>query len=224
MISSAYAFLAALKENNNRSWFLKHATEYEEARKSVSVLFDRIIGEMRKSDLIETPGGVQSMRRIYRDLRFSRDQSPYKIYFAGRIKRATPDRRGGYYYHLQPGNTYLTGGFLGPQKDDLKRIRDEIAGGFDEFHKIIDEPGFVRTFGSLEGDKLKKAPRGYSPDLPGIEYIKMKQFYVRKFFTDKQCVSRGFPDKVVNAYRKMRPFFDYMSWVLTTDSNGAPLL
>ncbi len=219
---SILVFLNNLKEHNNRTWFLNNKGHYEKARMETGAFMDHIIAEMIHYDHLETSSGIKSMQRIYRDLRFSADKSPYKTYFAGRLKRAPPFLRGGYYYRFQPGNSYIAGGFYGPVAEDLKRIRDEFASDFVSIDKLTSDRLFRRTFGELQGDKLKSAPRGYSTDLEGIEFIKMKQFILRRKFTDNEIASPSFSKKVIDTYIKMRPFFDYMSWVLTTDNNGEP--
>ena len=119
---SVFTFLTNLKVHNNREWFLKNRPEYDDVRKALAKFIDLIINEMNHFDSIETQNGNKSLQRIYRDLRFSSDKTPYKTYFAGRLKRATRQRRGGYYFHFEPGKSYLAGGFYGPEAEDLKRI------------------------------------------------------------------------------------------------------
>ena len=158
---SVLEFLREIKIHNNRDWYQKHKTTYESAKKSVEEFIDEVILEMNQYDFIETPSGRKSLRRIYRDLRFASDKSPYKTYFAGRLQRATVKRRGGYYFHFEAGNSYLAGGFYGPVAEDLRRIRSEIESDPDNFTKIISTKSFRNTFGTIQGEKLKSAPRGF---------------------------------------------------------------
>lgn len=165
------------------------------------------------------------MFRIYRDVRFSKDKSPYKTHWSGSFKRASKYRRGGYYFHIEPGNqSFIAGGFWAPNKEDLARIREEIAQAPDEFREIIETKTFVDTFGSLQGEQLKSAPKGYDKDHPAIDLLRYKQFIVVKPFSDEEVLRSDFVEVVNAVFQKMRPFFDYMSEVLTTDANGEPIV
>ena len=164
------------------------------------------------------------MYRIYRDVRFSKDKSPYKNRFAGGFTRATAALRGGYYLNIEPGNSGVGGGFYSPNKDDLQRIRQEVAFDPTPLQAILNETKFKQTFGEFQGDALKTAPRGYNIDSPGIEILQKKQFILFKSFTDKEVISPDFLKNVIMTYSVLRPFFDYMSDVLTTDENGTSIL
>ena len=224
MDKSVFKFLKNLQHHNNREWFIKNKPLYETARKNLAKFIDLVIIEMNQFDSLETPNGSRSLQRIYRDLRFSSDKSPYKSYMAGRLKRAGRERRGGYYFHFEPGKTYLAGGFYGPEAEDLKRIRMEFAADHETIRKILKDKGFIKYFGTIQGQKLKSAPRGFSAELPGIELIKMKQLILKRKFSDHEVFSGEFFYQMIETYRQMRPFFDYMTWILTTDVNGSPLL
>lgn len=215
----AFQFLKAIADNNNRDWFQAHKAAYEAAYENFKEFVKGVETELGKSDHLESG----KVFRIYRDVRFSKDKSPYKNNFAAGFKRATKLLRGGYYLHIEPGQTFVGGGFWGPEPGDLKRIRDEFAYDDQTIRKIIADPVFKSCFGNLEGDELKTAPKGYSADLPGIDLIRKKQFVVRRAFTDKEVTRPGFLEEVVKTFMAMRPFFDYMSMVLTTDANGEPI-
>ena len=184
---------------------------------------EALISEMSKVDRLVPMTGKKSLFRIYRDVRFSKDKSPYKTYFSGSLKRATEHLRGGYYYHIEPGNSFIGGGFWRPNSADLKRIRQEIAADPDSLRKIIRTKRFKDTFGSLKGDQVKTAPQGYSKDHPAIGLLRYKQYLLIRPFTDVEILDPSFLSKTVKTFKNMRPFFDYMSDVLTTDSNGRPL-
>jgi len=179
---------------------------------------------MSKHDNIETPTGKKSLFRIYRDVRFSKDKSPYKTHWAGSFKRATNKLRGGYYFHIQPGNSMVGGGFWSPNKEDLQRIRENIALDDAELRKIITGKSFTETFGILEGEKLKTCPKGFDKEHPAIDLLRYKQFIISKKFTDKEVLSKDFVFKVNDTFKKMRAFFDYMSEAVTTDSNGVSII
>jgi uncharacterized protein (TIGR02453 family) len=162
--------------------------------------------------------------RIYRDVRFSKDKRPYKTGFNGYFRRATAQKRGGYFLHIEPGNSYVGGGFYGPNTEDLLRIRKEFEMDDTEIRQILNHPDFVKTYGELKGEALKTAPRGFDKEDKAIDLIRMKQFYVSHAFTDKEVLAPDFQAKVVAAFVLLRPYFDYMSDVLTTDLNGVPLV
>ena len=175
-------------------------------------------------DNIETLNGKKSLYRIYRDVRFSKDKSPYKKHWSGGFKRATNLLRGGYYFHIEPDNkSMIAGGFWSPNKEDLLRIREEINMDASELKSIISENKFVAEFGGLKGDQLKTVPKGFPKDHEAIELLRYKQYIVWKNYTDDEVLSKGFSVNVDKTFKAMRPFFDYMSDILTTDSNGTPL-
>ncbi|MEL6720226.1 MAG: DUF2461 domain-containing protein, partial [Bacteroidota bacterium] len=136
------------------------------------------------------------------------------------IQRATKLRRGGYYVSIQPGNTFVGGGFFQPEKDDLKRIRQDIAADAQPLRNIIADANFQALFGEMDGQKLKTAPRDFPKDHPDIDLLRHKSFIVRCPFADKEVLAENFADEVIRTYQGMRPFFDYMTEVLTTDGNG----
>jgi uncharacterized protein (TIGR02453 family) len=217
---SGFNFLQTLKKNNNREWFNKHKTTYERELAVIESFANALLKELNRHDVIETTSGKQSLHRIYRDIRFSNDKTPYKTNWSGNFKRATKYRRGGYYYHIEPGNSFIAGGFWGPNAQDLKRIRDEIAFDAAPLRKIITSRSFVATFGELKGEQLKTAPKGFDAHHEAIDLLRYKQFLLIRKFTDSEVVSERFLKEAGQTFKNMRPFFDYMSEVLTTDVNG----
>jgi uncharacterized protein (TIGR02453 family) len=217
-------FLKKLGSNNNRDWFSDNKALYQAQLDNMISFADELLGKMNEHDTIETPTGKKSLYRIYRDVRFSKDKSPYKTHWSGGFKRATKQLRGGYYFHIQPGNnSFIGGGFWGPNKEDLLRIREDIAMDDSEMRSIITSKDFVDTFGQLDGEQLKSAPKGFDKEHPAIDLLRYKQFIFGKNFTDAEVLKGDFVDVANETFKKMRPFFDYMSEVLTTDSNGSPL-
>lgn len=209
-------FLKDITKNNNRDWFLAHKAQYESALQNIKDLSEDVKKNLNKKDLIEEA----KVFRIYKDVRFSKDKTPYKNHFGVHFKRATAQRRGGYYMHIEPGGSFVGGGFWEPNPEDLKRIRDEFAFDDKPIRKIIKAATFVKYFGQLEGDELKTAPSGYDRNHPAIDLIRKKQFTVMRKFSDKEVADPGFPKEVLKTFEAMRPFFDYMSEVLSTDING----
>ena len=225
-ISSAnFDFLNKVASNNNREWFAENKDEYLKQHQNMIDFADDLLQSVNKHDNIETLNGKKSLYRIYRDVRFSKNKDPYKTHWAGGFKRATKQLRGGYYFHIAPGNkTMVAGGFWNPNKDDILRIREDIAMDDSELRKIVSDKKFVATFGELKGDQLKTAPKGFPKDHESIDLLRYKQFIVWKNFTDKEVMSKDFTKLADNTFKAMRPFFDYMSDVLNTDANGSPII
>jgi uncharacterized protein (TIGR02453 family) len=217
-------FLKTLSKNNNRDWFNEHKEEYLRAQGNIIAFADALLVEMNKHDTIETPSGKKSLFRIYKDVRFSKDKTPYNTHWSGAFKRATKKLRGGYYFHIKPGNSYLIGGFWGPSPDDMKRIRQDITSGHKHWKKVLADKLLQKTFGKLSGEQLSSAPRGYAKDDPAIDLLRYKQFLLKHEFTDKEVCSPDFVKNANDTFKKLRPFFNFMSEVLTTDANGLSLV
>lgn len=220
---SSLDFLVQVKENNNKPWFEINKPQYLIELNHIENFAGALLKELSKSDVLENASGKKSVYRIYRDIRFSKDKTPFKTFWGGSYKRATAARRGGYYFHLEK-NSFFAGGFWGPNAADLKRIRAEFAQDPETFQKILHSKSFISNFGTLQGEQLKTAPKGFDIDHPAIELLRFKQFLVMKRFTDEEVLSPDFLQQALDAFKNMRPFFDYMSEVLTTDANGTSIL
>lgn len=221
--ASTLDFLKQLKENNNREWFGENKQTYLEELDKLTVFADALLELMQSHDLIETPSGKKVLHRIYRDTRFSKEKIPYKTNFSGGFTRATRQLRGGYYFHIEPGNCFLAGGFYGPNAEDLKLIREDISFDPKPATAILNTADFKDTFGNLQGEKLKTTPKGFSADDPAIELLRHKQFLLIRKFTDQQVMQPDFLTEANRTFKNMRPFFDYMSMVLTTDGDGVTI-
>jgi uncharacterized protein (TIGR02453 family) len=213
-------FLRELSANNNREWFQAHRGRYEAALENVRQFMQAVAYALGETDQLEA---VQ-LYRIYRDVRFSKDKTPYKNNFGLGFTRATKRRRGGYYLQIEPGASFVAGGFWQPNAPDLKRIRAEFAADDRPIREIIAAPGFRQYFGGLQGQELKTAPQGFAKDHPAIDLLRKKSFIVQRDFSDAEVTSQQFLAEVKRTFEAMRPYFDYMSVVLTTDSNGESLL
>ncbi len=217
-------FLKDLSKNNNREWFNEHKNRYTEAHENIIGFIDALIVEMNKHDQIETKSGKDSIFRIYKDVRFSKDKTPYNIHWSGSLNRATKKLRGGYYFRIEPGNSMMAGGFFGPEPDDMKRIRQDIDVNYSDWSKVLANPALTKTFGKMIGEQVASAPRGYAKDHPAIDLLRYKQFLFRREFTDNEVLDKDFLYQLNDSFKNLRPFFDYMSEVLTTDANGLPIL
>jgi uncharacterized protein (TIGR02453 family) len=218
--ASCFDFMRELKSNNAREWFVQNKETYQTELGLVEAFADALLNNISTHDVMETPTGKKSLHRIYRDTRFSKDKTPFKTNWSGGFRRANKYRRGGYYYHFEPGNSFVLGGFWGPNPQDLKRIRDDIAFDATPLRDILSSATFIDTFGKLRGEQLKTSPKGYDPAHEAIDLLRYKQFLIIRRFSDQEVLSDNFFREACQTFRKMRPFFDYMSEVLTANVNG----
>lgn len=223
-LESVFAFLSDLNKHNNRNWFSSNKMRYESAHKNMIIFADLLLDEMKKHDDIETVSGRKSLHRIYRDIRFSKNKIPYKNNWGGSFRRATSALRGGYYYHLEPGNTFIAGGFWGPNPNDLKHIRKQIDQDPEFFRSALDSKQMSSYFGELQGDRVKTAPKGFAKEHPAIDLLRYKQFYFLHTFDNKEVFRENFHITLADGFQRLRPFFDMMSEILTTDLNGISLI
>ena len=217
---SSLDFLALIKKHNDRDWFNANKDQFLIEQHYIEVFADALLMELNTHDVIETPSGKKSLHRIYRDTRFSKEKTPYKTNWSGSFRRATKYRRGGYYFHIEAGNSFIAGGFWSPNPEDLKRIRDDFDFDDASMRKILKSKNFISTFGTLQGEQLKTTPKGFDADSKAIDLLRYKQFLLIRKFTDNEVLSDGFLNEVNKTFKHMRPFFDYMSDLLTTDLNG----
>jgi len=215
-LKKGFEFLKQLEKNNNRVWFAENKEQYDSIAKENKIFFNQIYSNLEEYDKLSNI----HILRINRDIRFSKDKTPYKTNFGLSLARKKPMLRGGYYIHLEPNNSFVGGGFWNPESDDLLRIRKEFELNDSEIRKITTENTFVKYFGELQGEGVKTAPKGFDKNHHAIDLIKKKQFIVRRKFSDKEVFSDDFQKEIIATFLAMRPFFDYMSEVLTTNLNG----
>ena len=215
-----FSFLRSLKKNNNREWFEAHKPEFKALEADIKMVAEAVTTGLNQADRIEKT----KLFRVYRDVRFSKDKTPYKSHFAIAFHREKPHLRGGYYLHISPGDSFVAGGFWNPNKEDLFRIRKELEVDAEEYKRVVETAAFKAVYGSNVGEGVKTAPKGFSKEHPNIDLIRFKQHLFSHSFTDKEVLEVDFPDKVVRTFQAIRPFFDYMSNVLTTDLNGESIL
>lgn len=214
-------FFKVLEKNNDRDWFNEHKSEFKKIEKDVKTFYNAVLKSLNEHDDVDK----LKMFRIYRDVRFSKDKSPYKTHFGGSFHRTKPKLRGGYYLHIQPNNeSFIATGFWEPAPADLLRIRKEFEMDDTEMRAILNNRSFSNIWGTFVGDEVKSAPKGFSKDHKAIDLIKKKQYIFIKKYTDSQVLSDGFIDDVNQSFKAIRPYFNYMSDVLTTDLNGVSLI
>ena len=219
---SIFQFFKKLEKNNNRDWFNENKPEFKSIEKEAKAFYNMLLENLNKHDDIDK----LKIFRIYRDVRFSKNKLPYKTHFGGSFHRTKPRLRGGYYLHIQPNNeSFIATGFWQPEKEDLMRIRKEFEMDDSEIREILANEKFNSVWGSsFIGDEVKSAPRGFAKDHKAIDLIKKKQYIFTKKYTDKEVLDSNFLNEVGEAFAAIRPFFDYMSDVLTTDLNGVSLI
>ena len=206
-------FLKKLDKNNNREWFNEHKIDFTAAKDNVTALTGYLISQIAKFDP-EISGTLPEdcVFRIYRDIRFSKNKNPYKnnlgAYIApGGRKSMSP----GYYYHIQPGQCFIAAGLHMPESAELLKVRKAIADNRNEFLKVLKAKSFKDRFGELHGEKLKTVPKGFPPDHPAIEYLKMKSMTVyREYKTDKTVLSKDYPKMLVSDAKAMYPLVVFL--------------
>jgi uncharacterized protein (TIGR02453 family) len=175
-----FDFLKDLVENNNRDWFQANKERYEAAREDVIGFTAALLKELHKTDpgIDDSLDAKKCVMRIYRDIRFSKDKTPYKNHFGVSVpSKGTKLGRAEYYLHISPGNSFIAGGYWMPEADHLKAIRQEIDYNGGELKKIIDDPEFVELFGDFrKQEQLKSVPREYDADNENIDLLKLKSF------------------------------------------------
>ena len=207
-------FLKTLQKNNNREWFHANKGKFEVAKTEFEIITATLIQGISKFDKVLT--GVepkQCIYRIYRDVRFGKDKTPYKTHVGALLAdEGRKTSKAFYYIHLEPGGkTIVGGGLYMPQGEVIKKIRQEIDYNSAEFKKIINNKKFKTQFGELQGEKLKRAPKGYSPEDPNIELLKLKSYLAVHTFTDKEVTADNFIKDCISMYKTMKPLNDFLN-------------
>lgn len=219
---STFTFLKKLKNNNTREWMAEHKKEYLANEKILKSYYATLEDGLNKFDSIEKV----KVFRINRDVRFSKDKTPYNTHRSAIFSRAGAHRRGSYYVKIEPqGNSQIGGGFYGPEPADLKRIRSEFKMDATEIRTIISQAEFKEVYGTFTlRNAVKTAPRGFDKNDPNIDLIRLKNFVFTKKFTDEEVLEENFGQTIIAYYKLLLPYFNYMSEVLTTDLNGQSIL
>jgi uncharacterized protein (TIGR02453 family) len=218
--TAAMRFLAQLKKNNKRDWFERNKAEFKDHQTQVKTFLKGLMDRMGSHDEIDK----MKMFRIYRDVRFSKDKRPYKTHLAGSFSRSGARLRGGYYVHIEPEGSFIATGFWQPNKEDLLRIRKEFESDATAMRKVLSNKKLKDHWGELVGEEVKTAPKGFDKEHRNIDLIRKKQFIFVKKFGDKEVTSKDFASRIDSAFKAIRPYFDLMSEMLTTNLNGESLL
>ncbi|MBI5464857.1 MAG: DUF2461 domain-containing protein [Ignavibacteriales bacterium] len=214
----AFRFFAQLRKNNHREWFEKHKHEYESF---VRLPMQSLIASLRPQFTRFAPefdlNPKRSIFRIYRDVRFSKDKTPYKTHVAAHIVLAGKPKGfvgSGYYLHVEPSECFVGGGIYVPDGEQLKKIRKAIAGRGKEFLSILNERSFKKRFGKIEGAKLQRVPRGYDDAHPMAEWLKLKQFFVGVSLKGEECFKPGFAGLAARICEDAAPLVRFLNGAL----------
>lgn len=216
-----FDFLSQLIANNNREWFQLHKDEYLKAKDNVDEFTNGLIKELQKIDpsIPENLSAKKSVMRIYRDVRFSKDKSPYKSNFG--IGISSSGRGGetpGYYLHIQPGKSFVAGGYWMPNAEHLKAIRQEIDYNTQNLLNIIEHKEFSSFFTGLdEEEKLKTSPKGYESNHEYIELLKLKSFTATKYLKDKELLATNSLTIVIKGFRLLYPFNTFLKQAISNE-------
>ena len=212
-------FLKDLKKNNNKPWFDANRNKYEDAKKDFGEFIQSVIDKHSKKD-----GSIKELKakdclfRINRDIRFSKDKTPYKTNMGASINRGGKKSIfAGYYFHLEPGESFAGGGIWMPMPPELKKVRQEIDYNLEEFKKIVSSKKFKSVYGELykgEDASLVKVPQGFEKDNPAADYLKLKSFLAMKKLTDKDIASKDLEKKVVEAFDALQPLVEFINKAL----------
>jgi uncharacterized protein (TIGR02453 family) len=207
-------FLSELKENNQKEWMDTHKQQYQQARQAFIGLVGELLEGMKDFDpSLEGMQPKDCIFRINRDIRFSADKTPYKVWLsAAMAEGGKKTLQSIYYLRLQPGNeSMVAGGIHQPAGEQLRKIRQEVDYNAAELREIVNHPDFLRYFGEIQGEKLSRAPKGYPIDHPNIEFLKLKSYLAIRKFKDEEVTQKDFVQEVLKTYRAVQPFNEYLN-------------
>jgi uncharacterized protein (TIGR02453 family) len=204
-----FHFLNQIKSNNNKPWFEKNRPLYEKARNEYLVFISSVLAGIHKIEAIPEKEPTKYIQRIYRDIRFSKDKTPYKSHFSSIIDRGPENRNCPVYLQIQPGRSMMGGGLWDPSAETLKKVRQEIDYNSMGLKKVIHAKLFLQYFGKISGAKLVRPPKGYDPDHANLEFLKFKQLYVQRFFDDDLVLSKHMVPEILKTYKAALPFFSF---------------
>lgn len=216
MSTKVLEFLTKLKQNNNRDWFKANKKQFDEAKNEYAEMVQYLIDSMSVSNNeLANLEAKDAIFRIYRDVRFSKDKSPYKVGMGAVITSGgRKSLIAGHYLHIEPGNSFLAGGSHCPPAEQLKKIRSEILYNNEEFKNILSSPEFIKLFGEIVGDKLKRPPVGYPKDFEDIDLLKFKDYTIFHKISDKDVLKPEFLSETVSVFEKMKPFNEFLNRAL----------
>jgi uncharacterized protein (TIGR02453 family) len=217
MMKDLFEFLKELRENNQREWFKENKPRYEALHREFVLVVEQLIDKIAAFDTeIAGLDAKSCIYRIYRDIRFSPDKTPYKTHFGAYMTGygGRTSSYGGYYLHIEPGESFVSGGIWRPAPAMLKRLRRDIYDNIDEFIAIIGDEKFKRVYGELEGDTMKRMPDGFPKDTPYEDLLKQKSFVVSSVKPEEFFYSGNWPDEVVEDFKVLYPFNRFLNYTI----------
>lgn len=210
---NTFDFLEKLTQNNNREWFNENKNLYIESQQNVISFLEDLIKEMADFDEeLAKIDAKKSLFRIYRDTRFSKDKIPYKTNFGASLGMGKGSQKGGYYFHTEPGKSFIAGGIYMPESSVLKEIRKEVSLYGNDFVKILNDKEFKKHFPELDqDDKLKKIPQGFEKEDPMAEYLKLKSFIVVYNLKDEEILAENAVTHLAKIFKLMKPLNDFLN-------------
>jgi len=213
-----FKFLKELRENNDREWFKANKSRYDALHKAHVGIVQQLIDRIAAFDPeIAGLDAKSCIYRIYRDIRFSNDKTPYKTHFGAYMTGygGRTSSYGGYYLHIEPDGSFVSGGVWQPEPKLLKQLRREIYNNMEEFTGILENEPFRRSFGELEGESLQRMPDGFPKDCPHEHILKKKSFIVSGMKSDDFFCSESWMDKVVEDFRLLHPFNRFLNYTVS---------
>ena len=208
-----FDYLKQLNENNNREWFNDNKNLFTEAQEEFEIFVEQLIQEAGKSDeKVAKLNAKKSLLRIYRDIRFSKDKTPYKNYFGASLGMGKSNEKSGHYLHIEPGKSFIASGIYLPEAPVLKEIRKEISVFKDEFLKAVNDKDFKKYYGELDREhELKKIPQGFEKENPMAEYLKLKSFIGLHKLTNKDVMDKNAVQNLTAIMNSARPLNDFLN-------------
>jgi len=205
------AFLKQIKNNNNKPWFDENKKQWEAVKENYSLFMGELQEKIKEIDAIVIKEPKKYVSRINRDIRFSADKSPYRNNIFSLIERSSSENSPKFYLQIQPGdNSFIACGLWSPDSATLKKVRTEIVYSSGELFKVIKKESFINYFGAISGETLSRPPQGFDADSPNLELLKLKQYIVKKTFTDKEILLDSLNDELVKAYKEVLPFLEFL--------------
>ncbi len=205
LTNDSFLFLSELAENNHKPWFEANRKRYETLLTETKQLAVACYEAYQAVHPLPEQKPEKSLVRIYRDVRFSKDKSPYNPRMGISLTTSTLKDGAGIYLHIQPGASFWGAGIYQPEPQPLSLIREDIDFDGDTWQEIVQAPDFVKEFGTLGGDRLKKAPKGYEPTHQHIELLKHKGYIVSRNLSDKEILSASLPNQLANTFKTALP-------------------
>jgi uncharacterized protein (TIGR02453 family) len=212
------SFLKDLSKNNKREWFNENKSHYLDAKNQFEEFINSLIPEIAKfDDEIKNLSAKDCIFRIYNDTRFYKNKPPYKTNMGAFMAKGGKNAgNAGYYFHIEPGSCFLGGGIYMPQADRLKLIRQEIYYNMDKFISILENKNFKKYFNTIEGEKTSRVPKGFPPDITGVEWLKYKSYTILHTIKPETLSNPNMKKYIIGVFTNMTPLNHFLNFALST--------